>query len=86
MSLILNCKERTNIYPTIVERGELVTGLGVTCSSLENRNNVPDVWFATCVRGLETAEHGGIAEAGDRGTRAVWLFVQGEEGAAFMCP
>lgn len=66
MSPVLNCKERANTYPTIVEPGELVTWLGVTCSSLENWNNVPDVSFATCVRGLETAEHGGIAEAGGR--------------------
>lgn len=66
MSPVLNCKERTNIHPTIAERGGLVTWLGVTCSSLENRNNVPDVLFATCVRGLETAEHRGIAEAGGR--------------------
>lgn len=66
MSPVLNSKERTNIYPTIVERGGLVMWLGVTCSSLEKRNNVPDVSFATCVRVLETAEHGGIAEAGGR--------------------
>lgn len=66
MSPVPNCKEITNIYPPIVERGELVTWSGVTRSSLENRNNAPDVSFATCVRGLETAEHGGITEAGGR--------------------